>query len=114
MGSIGEPAEVWEALEQVYMSAANKGELPIRVFAMVPLSTWYCPRSFTLTLQAARYSTTPNQLLTLATVSTAYIPVRGCASSCCRDCAEGVGAFRPGGPIWSLPPLLPHSDHYNP
>lgn len=40
MGSIGEPEEVWEALEQVYMPAANNGALPIRVFAMVPLSTW--------------------------------------------------------------------------
>jgi len=35
MGSIGEVEEVWEALEQVYMPAADKGELPIRVFAMV-------------------------------------------------------------------------------
>ncbi len=42
MGSIGEVEEVWEALEQVYMPAADKGELPIRVFAMVPLTTWYC------------------------------------------------------------------------
>lgn len=42
MGSIGEVEEVWEALEQVYMAAADKGELPIRVFAMVPLTTWYC------------------------------------------------------------------------
>ena len=42
MGSIGETEEVWEALEQVYMAAADKGELPIRVFAMVPLPTWYC------------------------------------------------------------------------
>ncbi|DBA97126.1 hypothetical protein WJX77_007862 [Trebouxia sp. C0004] len=40
MGSIGEVEEVWEALEQVYMPAADKGELPIRVFAMVPLATW--------------------------------------------------------------------------
>ncbi|KAA6427936.1 MAG: amidohydrolase family [Trebouxia sp. A1-2] len=40
MGSIGEVEEVWEALEQVYMPAADKGELPIRVFAMVPLTTW--------------------------------------------------------------------------
>lgn len=43
MGSIGEAEEVWEALEQVYMPAADIGELPIRVFAMVPLATWYCP-----------------------------------------------------------------------
>lgn len=42
MGSIGEAEEVWEALEQVYMAAADKAELPIRVFAMVPLATWYC------------------------------------------------------------------------
>lgn len=42
MGYIGEVEEVWEALEQVYMPAADKGELPIRVFAMVPLTTWYC------------------------------------------------------------------------
>lgn len=41
MGSIGESEEVWEALEQVSMAAAEKGELPIRVFAMVPLPTWY-------------------------------------------------------------------------
>lgn len=43
MGSIGEAEEVWEGLEQVYMPAADKGELPIRVFAMVPLTTWYSP-----------------------------------------------------------------------
>ena len=42
MGSIGEAEEVWEALEQVCMPAADKGQLPIRVFAMVPLTTWYC------------------------------------------------------------------------
>ena len=42
MGSIGEVEEVWEALEQVYMPAADKGALPIRVFAMLPLTTWYC------------------------------------------------------------------------
>lgn len=43
MGSIGEAEEVWEGLEQVYMPAADMGELPIRVFAMVPLTTWYSP-----------------------------------------------------------------------
>ncbi len=42
MGSIGEVEEVWEALEQGYMPTADKGELPIKVFAMVPLTTWYC------------------------------------------------------------------------
>ena len=42
MGSIGEVEEVWEALQHVYMPAADKGELPITVFAMVPLTTWYC------------------------------------------------------------------------
>lgn len=40
MGSIGEAEEVWDSLEQVYMTAADEGKLPIRVFAMVPLSTW--------------------------------------------------------------------------
>ena len=49
MGSIGDSEEVWEALEQVYMAAADKGELPIRIFAMVPLSTWYrCRPSYAL------------------------------------------------------------------
>lgn len=58
MGSIGEPEEVWEALEQVYMPAAHKGELLIRVFAMVPLSTWCTLDSLlAYTLQAACHST---------------------------------------------------------
>ena len=34
---------MWEGLQQVYMPAADTGELPIRVFAMVPLTTWYSP-----------------------------------------------------------------------
>ena len=41
MGSIGEAEEVWEALEHVYMPAADDATLPIRVFAMSPLATWY-------------------------------------------------------------------------
>ena len=40
MGTIGEVKEVWDALQQVYMPAADAAELPIRVFAMVPLHTW--------------------------------------------------------------------------
>ena len=66
MGSVGEAEEVWEALEQVYMPAASKGELPIRVFAMVPLSTWYSLLSSLPTLQVARQSTVSDKPLTLA------------------------------------------------
>lgn len=74
MGSIGEPEEVWEALEQVYMPAANNGALPIRVFAMVPLSTWYnLDPLLAYTLQAACHGTASPQLrLGLVCVMPAY------------------------------------------
>ena len=61
MGTIGEAEEVWEALEQVYMAAADKAELPIRVFAMVPLSTWYAELStfvFSLCLVLSNFAST--------------------------------------------------------
>lgn len=67
MGSIGESEEVWDALEQVYMAAAEKGELPIRVFAMVPLPTWYVQNpssALTIPWQAAFKCIPPKPRLT--------------------------------------------------
>ena len=66
MGSIGETEEVWEELEQVYMAAADKAELPIRVFAMVPLPTWYCLAPICFSLQATLNSMSSNCSWTLA------------------------------------------------
>ena len=41
MGTMGDPTDTWDTLEEVYLPAADKGELPLRVFSMVPLPTWY-------------------------------------------------------------------------
>lgn len=35
----GEEA-AWEDLEQIYLPAADAGELPIRLYSFVPLPTW--------------------------------------------------------------------------
>ena len=65
MGSIGEAEEVWEGLEQVYMPAADRGELPIRVFAMVPLTTWYCPSvTYFVPLSACKEAISQRSVLT--------------------------------------------------
>ena len=70
MGSIGETEEVWEDLEQVYMAAADKAELPIRVFAMVPLPTWYCLASTCFSLQAALHSMSSDTFSDLGMLAT--------------------------------------------
>ena len=46
MGSIGEAEEVWDTLQQVYMPAADEENLSLRLFAMVPLSTWSAMLTF--------------------------------------------------------------------
>ena len=33
--------EAFENLEHVYHHMANQGELPVRVFAFMPLTSWY-------------------------------------------------------------------------
>lgn len=47
MGTMGDPIDTWDTLEEVYLPAADKGELPLRVFAMVPLPTWYACSAYT-------------------------------------------------------------------
>ena len=40
MGTMGNPSDTWDTLENTYMPAADKGQLSLRIFAMVPLPTW--------------------------------------------------------------------------
>lgn len=40
MGTMGNGTDTWETLERIYMPAADRGKLPLRIFAMVPLPTW--------------------------------------------------------------------------
>jgi hypothetical protein len=46
----GEEA-AWEDLEQVYLPAADAGELPIRLYSFVPLMTWCVLRSLSAASQ---------------------------------------------------------------
>lgn len=38
----GEEA-AWEDLEQIYLPAADAGDLPLRLYSFVPLTTWWVP-----------------------------------------------------------------------
>lgn len=53
MGPVQDNADAWDTLENVYMPAADAGNLPMRLLAMVPLPTWYASASLHTSVTAA-------------------------------------------------------------